>query len=618
MAYAQTTRRMAVNTPFGEDVLLLTRFGGHEEVSRLFRFNLEMLSEQEDLSFDSIIGKNVTVRLTTVTGEPRCFNGFVSRFSQGGRGPDFTTYYAEVVPWLWFLTRVSDCRIFQNKKVPDIIEQVFRLRGYHGFALRLHGQHPVREYCVQYRETDFAFVSRLMEEEGIFYFFEHENGHHTLVLADSASENKPIPDQEPLRVDATPSSAHEDDVITEWRFQEQVRPGKFSLTDYNFEMPNTSLAVNVTSRNHYELRDYPGEYNNRGLGDTLARLRLEEQEAPLAAVSGTSDCRRFVTGFNFKLTGYYREDQNQEYLLTSIRHAAYQGDDFRSGGHSAANYRNEFECIPASRPFRPQRITPVPIVQGSQTAVVVGPKGEEIFTDKYGRVKVQFHWDREGKRDENSSCWIRVSQPWAGKNWGTVSIPRIGQEVVVDFLEGDPDRPLITGRVYNAEQMPPYDLPAGAHMMGFKSRSTKGGGGYNEIVILDGKDGEMIRVYAQKDMQTTVLHDQKELVKNNKNIHVLQQLRTQVDQDATHKVKGNLVAHIEKNHAEIVTGERLIKAKKVIIEADEICFASGSNFVRISGAGVEIVGGQVEINCGGAPTPDSTSGLPCTPPNDPV
>ncbi len=519
MSYTQTDRIISISTPLGNDALLLRAFTGYEAISQLFRFDLDLLSEKPSISFDSIVGKPVTLNAVLADGSERYWSGYVSRFAQGANDGRFTSYRAEMVPWLWFLTRTADCRIFQNKKAPDIIQTIFQDLGFTDFSVRLHGSFVERDYCVQYRETDFNFVSRLMEEEGIYYFFEHANGKHTLVLANDPGEHKPCPHQSTVRYELTAGGWQDDDVVLDCSAQQEFRTGAWAHTDYNFETPSTSLMVQASGKNKYEIYDYPGEYRKRGEGDSLAHIRLEEQTTPTFVVQGMSDCRAFTSGYKFDLIDHYRIDLNQSYVLTAVRHTASIGSSYGgSGGFSDGepSYRNSFECIPAKTTFRPQRNTPQPVVQGCQSAVVVGPAGEEIYTDKYGRVKVQFHWDREGKMNENSSCWVRVSYPWAGKGWGGLNIPRIGQEVIVDFLEGDPDQPIIIGRVYNAQQMPPFGLPAGGVVSGFKSNSTKGGGGYNEISLNDTKGTELIQIHGQYDMDTKIEHDERVNVGNNR------------------------------------------------------------------------------------------------------
>jgi type VI secretion system secreted protein VgrG len=566
MAYTQTNRRIAISTPLGEDALLLRGFTGTEGVSQLFHFDLDLFSEDESIKFQDIVGQNVTLRIFDASGAERHWNGFISRFSQGAHDRRFTTYRAQMVPWLWFLTRTADCRIFQNQKAPDIIQKIFSDLGFQDFELRLYGDFTEREYCVQYRETDFNFVSRLMEEEGIFYFFKHDNGKHVMVLANDPAAHDACPGQETARYDFRGGSLTYEDVITEWRYEEEFRPGAWAQTDYNFETPSTSLAVSVNGKNPYEIYEYPGEYRVRGDGDKLARIRLQEQTVPATVHHGSGGCRHFSCGAKFTLEDHYRDDLNQPYLITAVRHTATQADDYesRATGDAELTYRNTFECIPFATPFRPLRVTPQPFVQGCQTAVVVGPGGEEIYTDQYGRVKVQFHWDREGKKDENSSCWVRVSHPWAGQGWGAIAIPRIGQEVIVDFLEGNPNQPVIVGRVYNAEQMPPFGMPGGAMISGIKSNSTKGGGGYNEISLNDTKGTELINIHAQYDQQKKVEHDERVDVGNDRTEHVGNDEKITIDgnrektvhKDETTVVDGNRDETVHKNETIHIDGNR--------------------------------------------------------------
>ncbi len=528
MTAVQTGRRFSVATSLGDDKLLLDSLSGSEALSQLFQFDVNLLSEDSAIDFDAVVGKPLAITGLLSDGSARYWHGIVSHFSQGQRDGLMTRYRANVVPWLWLLTRTADCRIFQKKKAPDIIVQIFKDLGLADYELRLYGSFNEREYCVQYRETDFNFVSRLMEEEGIYYYFRHEKSKHMLVLTNDPSGHDPCPSPQSqgtakFRFIPNRGQRREEDSIHEWTKVQELRPESYSLTDYNFETPSTSLLVSMPGRKPFDVYDFPGEYRKRAEGDALAKVRMEEQKARGVVVQGLGDCRAFTTGFTFELTDHYRPEFNKKYLITAVRHVATQGGYASSsaGGDSEATYRNSFECTPFSIPFRPARVTPQPFVQGCQTAVVVGPAGEEIYTDKYGRVKVQFHWDREGKNNENSSCWIRVSHPWAGKGWGSVSIPRIGQEVIVDFLEGDADQPVIVGRVYNAESMPPFGMPAGAVISGLKSNSTKGGGGYNEMSMNDTKGKEMINIHAQYDMSTTVEHDDTQtIVSGNRTITV--------------------------------------------------------------------------------------------------
>ncbi|MEN3332482.1 MAG: type secretion system secreted protein VgrG [Blastocatellia bacterium] len=556
--YTQENRLIQIMTPLGEDVLLLQGFNGYEGVSKLFQFDLRMHSKNRSIAFDSIVGKKATIKIILDDGNERFINGIISAFSQGGSSTNFAHYHATLVPWLWMLTRTSDCRIFQNLTVPDIIQKIFKEYGFSDFKNKLYGSFEERDYCVQYRETDFNFVSRLMEEEGIFYFFDHEESKHTLVLANRSSEFKPSPLKPSAIYDSAEGAGRTDDVVSEWSIVQEVRPGKYEIKDYNFEMPSLNLAASISGKDgyKYEIYDYPGEYRSLDEGERLVNIRMQEEETPLIVITGSGTCRGFASGYRFSLKEHYRGDLNKEYVLTTVQHTAEQGDNYQSSEADALNdfeYANNFQCIPYSNPFRPARVTPVPVVHGTQTAKVVGPAGEEIYTDKYGRVKVQFHWDREGKKNEKSSCWIRVSHPWAGGNWGAISIPRIGQEVVVDFLEGDPDQPIIVGRVYNAEQMPPWGLPGGKVVSGIKSNSTKGGGGYNEMSFNDTKGTELITIHGQYDMDTTIEHDERVKVGNDRTESVGHNEMITIGNDRTESVGGNESISVAKNRTHLVS-----------------------------------------------------------------
>ncbi len=364
MAYTQTNRRIAILTPLGKDVLLLRGLTGTETISQLFHFDLDLLSESDSIKFSDVVGKNVTLRIFDAKGAERQWNGFISRFSQGSQGSRFTTYRAQMVPWLWFLSRTSDCRIFQKKKVPDIIKQIFGDLGFKDFELRLYGDFTPRDYCVQYRETDLNFVSRLMEEEGIYYYFQHKDKKHVLILANDPAAHDPCPNQKTARYEPGGGSIPFEDTVTQWHYQEEFRTGAWAQTDYNFETPSSSLSVTVKGKNPYEIYEFPGEHDARSEGDKLARIRLQEQSVPASVSQGVSGCRYFSTGFKFTLQDHYRSDLNQAYLLTTVHHSATEGGDYEvgSGKDEEFSYRNSFECIPFSTPFRPARTTPAPFV----------------------------------------------------------------------------------------------------------------------------------------------------------------------------------------------------------------------------------------------------------------
>lgn len=638
MAYTQENRLITIDTPLGKDVLLLTGFSGTEGISNLFSFELDMVSENHSITFKDIIGKSVTVSITLPEGDKRFFSGIISRFSQGSGGgeaggdPRFSYYTATMVPWLWLLTRTADSRIFQKLSVPDIVEKVFGEKGFLDYKVLLDGTYEPRDYCVQYRETDFNFISRLLEDEGIFYFFEHEQGKHTLVLADAPDKHKPCPKQESARYQISAGGWLEQDVITALEWMQEIQAGKYTLSDYNFEIPGTDLKVEAPSQQalgpgEREIYDYPGEYDKRSGGERLANIRMQEQEASITTVTGSSVCRAFTSGYRFDLQDYYRDDMNNKpYVLISLDHGATEPVGV-SGQGSEASYTNSFTCIPFDVPYRPPRLTPKPVVQGTQTAIVVGPAGEEIYTDEHGRVKVLFHWDREGKGDENSSCWIRVSQAWAGANWGAMFIPRIGHEVVVDFIEGDPDRPIIVGKVYHGNNKPPYSLPAEKTKSTIKTMSSQGGEGFNEIRFEDKKGEEQVFIHAEKNQDTRVKMDsmewigldrhliikneQLELVESNKHLTVKGDHNENVSGTMSLEAGMDIQEKVGMKHALDAGQEIHLKAgMNVIIEAGmSITLKAGGGFVVVGPAGVTISGTPVLINSGGS----AGTGSGCSP-----
>ncbi|HEV2181022.1 MAG TPA: type VI secretion system tip protein VgrG [Gemmatimonadaceae bacterium] len=513
--FTHDDRLLALTTPLGKDKLLLAGFSGSEGISMPFRFDLSLMATAT-VDGTKVIGQPVTVTVADANGgDARYINGVVSAFAQTGMDSTFVWYRAHVVPLLSLLTRRVDIRIFQQKSVTDVIEAVLK-EGNVDYKLNVTGSYQPLEYCVQYRETDFAFVSRLMEEYGIFYFFTHTDSKHTLVLGDGSSAHQPCAGQETARFHSTSSGSSDEDTVSSWELQHEFRTGKYTLTDYNMETPSTSLTVSepttvkLGDNDKYEAYDFPGDYGKKSDGDALVRVRMQEQEARTVVGSGSSSCRAFSSGSRFTLSEHPQSGNDGQYVLTVVSHSASNGSFVSGNSGPAPHYWNTFTCIPFAAPFRPERVTPRPLAYGLQSALVVGSSGEEIWVDKYGRVKVQFFWDRQGKKNEQSSCWVRVAQPWAGKNWGFVAWPRIGQEVLVAFESGDPDRPVIVGSLYNAEQMPPYALPANQTQTGIKTRSSKGGGtdNFNELRFEDKKGSEEILIHAEKALTTEVEADE--------------------------------------------------------------------------------------------------------------
>jgi type VI secretion system secreted protein VgrG len=628
-------RPAKVTSPLGPEALQLKRLTGHEELGRAYYYELELLGVDGTLGLNKLLGKPMTVHLEVAPDTYRHFGGLVSRFSHAGNDGRFALYRATVRPWLWFLTRTANCRIFQKMTVPDVIKQVFKDHGFSDLQDSLTGAYREWEYLVQYRETDFNFVSRLMEQEGIYFYFKQEESTHKLVLSDGYSAHQPFSGYEEIPYFPPDDNARrERDYIDSLNVSHNVQTGTFVIDDYDFERPKAELLSKLSApkeHDHAELEiyDYPGEYVQTSDGDGYVRARLEGLQAMYEQVQGRGNARGLGVGSLFSLAGYPREDQNREYLITTCDYTL-QNPDYESKGATGPIFRCAFAAIDSQVPYRSPATTPKPDVRGPQTAVVVGPGGEEIWTDKYGRVKVQFHWDREGKNNENSSCWVRVAQVWAGSKWGGVHIPRIGQEVIVDFLEGDPDRPIITGRVYNADNMPPYDLPANGTQSGIKSRSSKGGGpdNFNELRFEDKKGSEEVYLHAEKnqtimvendeshtvghdrtksidnDETTTVGHDRTETVKNNEKVDIVVNRDETVGGNETIGVTGNRSRTVGGNETIEVTGNRdvtvtqaesltvmMTRSKKVLLAEDIMVGAARSAQIGASES-LAVVGGR--------------------------
>jgi type VI secretion system secreted protein VgrG len=674
----QDGRLMAVTTPLGKDVLLLEKLSATEGISQLFRVELELLTQQTDpIAFDKLLGQPVSVVIhsNTVSGTKRYFHGIVSRLSEGaelrGRTPaggehQFVRYSAEVVPKIWLLTRKMTTRSFQQMSVPDILKKV--LTGY-DVDYRLKADYQPRDYCLQYRETDFHFISRLMEEEGIYYYFTHSAGGHKLILSDHPGGHDKVPGPEKI-VYQPRGPAQDEDWIYNWQKSQELRSGKHTLRDYCFEMPSktndqTSTVpasaevgtvkhkLAVGGNDKLEVYDYPGEFAQRfdGVdpgggkragelakinpdGKRTNEIRMQAETAQALSVRGAGFARHLTPGHKFSLDNHF--SGNGEYVVTQVEHSASLVGHYLGEQYDDQNpYQNSFTAVPVSVPYRPLQVTPVPTIPGPMPAVVVGPPGEEIFTDEYGRVKVQFPWDREGKKDQTSSCWVRVATPWGGKQWGTIHIPRVGMEVLVAFENGHMDRPVIVGCLYNAEMMPPYTLPANKTQSGVKSRSSLKGSAenFNELRFEDKKDEEQIYLHAEKNLDVVVENNETRKVgfdKKDKGDQVIeiynaQELKvglgskmggrtTTVQMDDTSTVKqGNRSATIEMGNdaLTIKMGNQTTKLNlgKSDTEAmQSITLKVGQSSIKVDQMGVTIKGmvvtveGQIQTNIKGLMT----------------
>ena len=678
MGYSEGNRYLYLDTPLGASKLLLQSFTGSEGLSTLFDFQLELLAENATtVEFDQLIGQRVSFGVQGAESRliARDFNGIVVEFMQGARDRDFTAYRMRIVPDIWKLTKKFQSRIFQHITVPDILKQV--LTGF-DVSYQIQGTFEQREYCTQYRETDFDFLSRLMEEEGIYYFFKFTRGAHQLVVANTPPSHPDIPGDSKVTFETTAGGVRDDERITMWQKEQIWGSGKYTTWDHHFQLPHKHLPAEATSaitvpvgkvshklnlaRNEeLEVYDYPAAYAQRfdGIdksgGEKSADLqkifpdakrtddiRIQQQETPMLVIQAASNCRQMTAGHKFTLQRHFNADG--KYVVLRVSHDAAEAD-FRSNQSEAGenHYTNQLACLPYELPFRPPMVTEGPVIAGPQTAVVVGPGGEEIFTDKYGRVKVQFHWDRAGKYDGDSSCWLRVGTLWAGKQWGSMFIPRIGHEVIVVFLEGDPDRPIIVGSVYNADTMPPYELPANKTRSGIKTDSSLGSGGFNEIRFEDKKGSEQIFIHGQKDSDTRIENDCKEWIGRDRHLIVKRDKYEEVDRDVhidikrDHKEKiegdryltimgkkaiqvtgsrslqvtGNVAEQFSANHSEQTTGNLFLQAQSIVLEAQtSICLMVGGNFITITPAGIFILGTpMVNINNGGAATPGMAGNL---------
>ncbi len=559
--FTQDNRFIAVSDfSLGKDTFLLTDFNGHEYISGLFEFHLTALSENLDVDPDDIVGKTCFVEIKDEKG--RFFHGHINSFSFGevtaqDSGATFREYHFRMVPWLWFLSQTNDHRIYQEKNTKEIVEEIFQEHGFSDFECNIDGG-KVREYCVQHNESDLHFVSRLLEEEGIAYFFKHEKSKHTLVLVDQKNAYDELAETKLAYSKGTSS----DTQIFAWEHVYKFKKGQWTLNDYDFKTPTRDLKANIASKSkfaknkEYEHYEYPGLYES-SLGSTLVKVRLDAEETNRDTVQAKSNCATFYAGGRFSLAKHVSASEKGEYTILSIHHHAQDKSYYLAD--QSASYSNQFVCVPSDIHIRPSLVHSKPVMRGPQTAMVVGPAGEEIYVDEFGRIKVQFIWDREGKSDENSSCFVRVMQSWAGNQWGASFIPRIGHEVIVDFLDGDPDRPIISGTVYNGKNKPPFESKT---QSGIRTRSTLEGSASNcnELRFDDKKGSEQIFIHAEKNLDAevendethSVDHDRTKTIGNDESSSIGNNRSKSVGNDQSESIGSNKSIDVGKNHSESI------------------------------------------------------------------
>ncbi len=663
----QDQRLIQLSTPLAKDFLLIERLRCSEGLNQLFHIDLEILHEEQIEGFEptavdakALLGNPMTVSAHQPGDVTRYFNGICVSFSQGGRTQRFSSYRAELKPKVWMLTQISRSRIFQNRTVPQIIEEV--LEGY-DFDNEIEGKFHPRNYCVQYRETDWDFISRLMEEEGIFYYFEHKKDSHRLILANTPRSHRATPTSEKVTFVLERSEIEDKWIpsIYQWRQDDRMFTGKFELRDFNFQLPTNMHSVtresmfDVGKNKTLEAYDWPGGFAKRfdaidpgGKEDpdrlmpifedrerTVA-LTTQEGDVPYKMTSGVADNCAITAGYKFNFIDHPSKQVNGEYVVVSAVHDAMQTPFYISEERIGDPYVVNFTCIPMATPFRPERRTPRPVVHGHQTAMVVGNPGDEIFTDKYGRVKVHFHWDRSDHNDQRASAWIRYGNLFAGNKWGSQFIPRVGQEVIVAFLEGDPDQPIIVGSVYNEQNMPHYELPKYKTLSYIKSHSTPKANGFNEIRFEDKAKKEQVFVHSQKRYDLRVRGSMYETCGGNRqevigykvtdadgetksggnlattvggtfDLHVYDDHYIGVEKDTYEVVKGNRTEGFDGYHHSAVKNFIEINSKTITLEASQkITLMVGMSVIIIDLMGITIQGPMVKINSGGA-------GVPITP-----
>ncbi|WP_415884453.1 type VI secretion system Vgr family protein [Neptuniibacter sp. QD34_54] len=627
------------------DEFHLVRMSGKETLSQSFRFEVEVVSKYPDIELTPTLGQTglITLHDQTNAGEPytRYIHGIVTEAELEETNLRQSTYHFVVEPKTELLNLRSGCRIFQQQTTQEIVTTLLEEAGFSSdeFEFKLQEPHPAREYCVQYNETELHFIQRLLEEEGIHYHFEHEESLHRIIFSDSSASHLPIPNEAVIPYFHDAQGALREQHIFRFDYTEEVVSGRSQIRDYDFTRPKLKLESYKQAEldEMLEVYTYPGRFQTTDIGDQYAQVLLQSINAERKIAVAESDVNRLIPGFSFTLDEHERDELNAEYYITQIEHKCAQPQVLEQGATTeGSSYSNRIKAIPFDVPYRAPITTAVPIVHGCQTAIVCGPEGEEIYTDQYGQIKVQFHWDRIGQRDEHSSCWMRVSQLFAGNQRGSMFIPRIGEEVLIDFLEGNPDRPIVTGRLYHGLNRSPYPLPDNKTKSTIKTNSTKGGDGFNEIRIEDKKGEEQIFTHAEKDMEQVTRNDHKEwvgnehhkIVESNEYRHIKGDEHVKTQQRYSRRVNGDMHLIIGQDHQLKVAknqytyaGEELhfTTGVKHALEAGvEISFKAGGSLVTINPGGVTFKGPQVTLNMGGGGSGKRANPKPPQPLNKPT
>lgn len=605
----QKNNIISIATPLGTDTLYLTSFSANEGISQLFSFTASMYAVGTKVELEGLVGKAVCISLRNAesSGTIRYFHGIIShlqsngsRTAAAGESEDYIDYQAVIVPTVNFMQKRSNCRIYQNLSVIDIVSELFAEHGVE-FKNLTTNSYDKYEYCVQYQESDLAFVCRLLQQAGIFFYFEHNESSHTLILADDVFSYSKCAEAQVQCFSGSLAESH----VSAWQGGLSMVNGSFQQKGYDFQQPKTlpsgkNNKSSLPKQSAYEVYDYVGESEINKRAQVYADNQLEALQKDMHQCSGQGDCRSFTVGKYFTFSEHQDSRyKGKSFLITHLRTTATQPN--QSGANMASSeqvFANHFQCVPKDIPYRASVVAQKPLINGVQTAVVTGDAGDEQHIDQFGRVKVQFHWDREGQNDSKSSCWIRVAQNWAGNKWGAFFFPRVGQEVLVEFINGDPDQPMISGALYNADLMPPYELPAKKTQSGIKTRSTKGGAAdnFNELRFEDEKGKELLFLQAEKDHELNIKNDQKDTVGNDRLTNVVNNDTASIGNDRANDIGNNDTVNVG-NVFQLEAGSKIVLktgGASITLNSSGAIDIKGTN-ISVNGTDVSVKGAKIAL-----------------------